>query len=119
MENQPRYNKNPKKFPLQLLGLLDKRVSVHSVMDIEINNIPMHVVADGNTAVISFKRIADISAILRILKKHYGFNRETLSSLKAITHKMGLTIYLNNKLLGIAGPKAGFIFPGIIKLLTR
>ena len=119
MNKRPEPNTNKKSFPLQLLSILDNRVSIRSKMDIEIDSIPMHIEADGNTAVISFKRIADISALLKVFKKHYGFNRETLNSLKAFTHKMGLTIYLNNKLIGISGPKAGFIFPGIIKLLTR
>ena len=119
MKNQLESNITDKPFPLKLIGLLDNRIMIHSEMDIEINDIPIHVVADGKAAVISFKRFADIRALLKIFQNQYGFTGETLSSLKEITHRMGLTIYLNNKLLGIAGPKAGFIFPRIVKLLTR
>ena len=119
MNTQSRFNITQYSFLNHIINTLDNRIEINAELDIEVNSVPLHLLAHGDSATISFRRIADIPKLLKILKSRHGFDKEKLKSLREVLQKTDITIYLHNKLLGIAGPKAGFFFPRIVSLLTR
>ena len=51
--------------PENLLKALDKRTSVYMILDVEVDQVPFHLIADGDSAVISFYSLSDAIALFK------------------------------------------------------
>ncbi len=97
---------------------LCKELDIHSDLDIELDNIPVHLKARGDSATLSFDKFGDIFAFARLIKRKYIIDRSSLHSFKELFNKLGITLYLHNHYFGLIGPKSGVIFPSLFKFAT-
>ena len=98
-----------------VLKVFDRKISVSMMLDIEIDQIPFHVLADGDSAVISFDGLSDAIAFLMRYKAIVSKNNEHFILFNKLLWKIGITVYCQNRHFGFIGPKANLI---LTKLFT-
>ena len=99
----------------EMINRLGSHTSYHANLDVEMNEVPFHVSAKGDAAIISFDRLSDAWKILSNLtpvSKHRGNSVEMFND---VMKKIGLTIYIQNHHFGVLGPQANPVYR---KLLT-
>lgn len=96
----------------------NKKVSVSTQLDIEIDSVPFHLVTKGDSAIISFDSFADAISLFRKIKSTSALKSSRTKDFKNILNSMGLTVYLQNHHFGLIGPKAGLFFPQLFRLLS-
>lgn len=87
-------------------------------LDAEVDGLAFHVLADGDSAVISFDSLSD--AFL-LCKRFAGVIRklnDTNVKYRSLLRNQNVTVYLQNRHFGIIGPKAGPIISRVFSLAT-
>jgi hypothetical protein len=90
----------------KFLGLTDRRISVAMMLDVEMDQVPFHLLADGDSAVISFDSLTDAMALFRKYKAISSNNNEQVLLFSGLLAKIGLTICYQNRHFGFIGPNA-------------
>lgn len=101
-----------------LLEVFDRRISVSMMLDIEMNQIPFHVFADGDSAVISFDGLSDAIAFLMRYKAIASKNNEQILLFNKLLWKIGITVCWQNRNFGFIGPKANLILSKLFTFVT-
>lgn len=118
MKDQPETSRLAPSSSLKILEVLDKRVSVAMMLDVEMDQVPFHLSADGDSAVISFDSFSDAMTLFKKYKATAGDNNEHLVLFKRMLAKIGLTICYRNHHLGFIGPNANLILSKIFSFAT-
>ena len=93
----------------KFLEVLDRSISVSMMLDIEVNQIPFHVFADGDSAVISFDSLADAMTFFSSFKAYATKNNEQVILFRKLLWKIGITVCYQNRHFGFFGPRANLI----------
>ena len=94
-----------------------RKIKISTNLDIEVDNIPFHLIANGDSVVISFDKFSDALSLFTKTKS-LPFSRVAfVHKIKQQLELMGMTVYLQNHHFGLAGPKAGIFFPRLFELL--
>jgi hypothetical protein len=104
--------------PTAIADVIDNRISIAMMLNVEIDHIPFHIHADGKSAIISFDRLSDALALFRKYKSVASSNRRQIVSLSKMLSKIGLTVYYHNRYFGFIGPKANVILSKFFNLAT-
>ena len=94
----------------EMINRLGSHTSYNANLDVEMNEVPFHVSAKGDAAIISFDRLSDAWKILSNLipvSKHRGNSVEMFND---VMKKIGLTIYIQNHHFGVLGPQANPVY---------
>lgn len=98
--------------------VLNKRVSVTTALDVEIDQVRFQMSADGDYAVISFGSFSDAKTLFKKYKAIASKNRELVILFSKILSKIGLTICYQNRHLGFIGPNANMVLSKIFTYST-
>lgn len=93
----------------KFMVLQDKSISVSMILDVELDQIPFHVFADGDSAVISFDGLSDAMTFFSRYKAYASRNNEQVILFKELLWKIGITVCYQNRHFGFIGPKANLI----------
>jgi len=93
----------------KFLAVLDRRTSVSMILDVEVDQIPFHVFADGDSAVISFDSLADAMTFFSSFKAYATKNNEQVILFRKLLWKIGITVCYQNRHFGFFGPRANLI----------
>jgi len=85
------------------------------ILDVEVDQIPFHVFADGDSAVISFDSLSDAMTFFSSFKAYASKNNEHVIFFRKLLWKIGMTVCYQNRHFGFIGPKANLI---VSKLFT-
>ncbi len=102
----------------KLLEVSDRRIAVSMMLDGEIDQLPFHVFADGDYAVISFDSLSDAMALLKRYKAIANSNNEQIILFRRMLAKIGLTICCQNRHFGFIGPNANSILSKLFTFAT-
>jgi len=102
----------------KFLEVLDRSISVSMMLDIEVNQIPFHVFADGDSAVISFDSYSDAMALFKRYKVFASKNNEQVLLFSKLLSKIGITVCYQNRHFGFIGPKANLILSKFFTFAT-
>jgi len=101
-----------------LLKALDRRTSVSMILDVEVGQVPFHLIADGDSAVISFYSLSDAIALLKSYKTIASKNNEQVIFFNRVLCKIGLTVCYQNRHFGFIGPKANLLLATLFNFAT-
>ncbi|MGB3211066.1 MAG: hypothetical protein WBB19_10210 [Desulforhopalus sp.] len=104
--------------PWKFLEALDRRISVSIAMDIEMDRIPFHLTAEGDSAVISFNTFSDALLLLKKFKTLSSRNNEQVVMLQRMLSRLGVTVCYQNRHFAFTGPKANLILSRLFTYAT-
>ena len=93
----------------KFLAVLDRRISVSMILDVELDKIPFHVFADGDSAVVSFDSLSDAMTFFSRFKAYASKNNEQVILFRKLLWKIGITVCYQSRHFGFIGPKANLI----------
>jgi hypothetical protein len=102
----------------KFLEVLDGRISVSMMLDVEMDQVPFHVFAEGDSAVISFDSLSDAMALLKRYKAIASKNNKQVILFKRVLSKIGITVCYQNHHFGFIGPKANLILSKFFTFAT-
>lgn len=79
------------------------------VLDVELDQVPFHLVADGDFAVITCHRVSDAVALFKKFKTMARSNNRQLILFKRALRIVELTLCYRSRRFGFIGPKANRI----------
>lgn len=103
---------------LKFLEVLDRRILVSMALDVEMDQVPFHLFADGDSAVISFDSLSDAVALFKRYRAIATNNTEQVILFNRMLEKIGLTICYQNRHFGFIGPKAHMILSKLFVFAT-
>ena len=118
MKDQPETNPLLAPAAEKFLEAFDRRISVSMMLDIEMNQIPFHVVTEGDSAVISFDGLSDAMAFLMSYRAIASKNNEHIILFNKLLWKIGITVCYQNRHFGFIGPKANLILSKFFTFAT-
>ena len=118
MKNKPETAQLVPSSSQKILEVLDRRISVSMMLDVELDQVPFHLLIDGDSAVISFDSWSDTVALFKKFKAMAGSNNGQTILLKRMLGKVGLTICYRNHHFGFIGPKANLILSKMFNFAT-
>ena len=86
-------------------------------LDIEINEVPFQLTAKGDSAVISFDRLADAPKILCNIMPDAKYRAKSIEMFNNLFNKLGLTLYIRNHHFGVLGPKANPVYRKLLSFI--
>lgn len=95
-----------------------KKIILNTDLDVELDGISFHLVTHDNSAVVKFDRLSDSLALFKRVRKLSSLNPERAMRVKSVLQNSDITLYLQNKHIGLFGPKAGTIMPRLLGLFT-
>ena len=101
----------------EMIHRLGSHASFSASLDVEMNEVPFHVSAKGDSAIISFDRLPDALKVLWNFipdSKHRTNSFEIFSN---VLKKLGLTIYIQNHHFGVLGPKANPLYRKLLVII--
>lgn len=102
----------------KFLKVLDRRVSIKTALDEEIDQVRFHVSADGDSAIISFNNFSDAKALFKKYKFIASNNSEQVTLISRILSKIGLMICYQNRHFGFIGQNANLVLSKIFSFST-
>lgn len=99
-----------------LLGM-NRETHIDAQLDIEVDMLAFHVLIDGDSAVISTGSFSDAFILYKMFAgcMHQANDKELY---KRIIRNLNVTIYLQNRHVGIAGPNASPVMSRLFKMAT-
>lgn len=119
MHTAPENPRTSTSFLNEMIHRLGARTSLVVNMDVELNEVPFHVTAKGDAAVISFDRFSDAWKILPDLIPNSKDRQKSFEMLGTIARKLGLTICIQYRHFGVLGPRENPLYHKLFVLLTR
>jgi len=110
MKNAPVQPRTATSFLEEMIQRLGSQTSYRGSLDIEMNKVPFHVSAKGDSAVISFERLSDALKVLRNFIPVSKHRRNSVEMFSNILNKLSFTIYIQNHHFGVLGPRANPVY---------
>ena len=110
MKKAPVQTRTATSFLEEMIQRLGSQTSYRGSLDIEMNKVPFHVSANGDSAVISFERISDALKVLRNFIPVSKHRRNSVEMFSNILNKLSFTIYIQNHHFGVLGPRANPVY---------
>ena len=101
----------------EMIHRLGSHTSYSASLDIEMNEVPFHVSAKGDSAVISFDRILDAIKFFRNFTPVSKNPRNSVEMVNNVMKKLSLTLYIQNRHFGVLGPKANPVYSMLLSFL--
>ena len=102
-----------------MMAFPEKDISVSTHLDIELDAIPFHLVANGDSAIISFDSLTDALSVFRKMRSAKFLKRVNFKKISRALSVMGITVYLQNRHFGLIGAKAGTFLPNLVWSMTN
>jgi hypothetical protein len=99
-----------------LLGM-NRGTHIDAQLDIEVDMLAFHVLIDGDSAVISFGSFSDAIVFYKMFAGyiHQANDKELY---KSILRNLNITLYLQNRHVGIMGPNASPVMSRLFQMVT-
>lgn len=104
-------------FLQEMIHRLGSHTSYSASLDIEMNEVPFHVSAKGDSALISFDRLSDAIKFLRNFPPVSKHPRNSVGMVNNVMKKLSLTLYIQNRHFGVLGPKANPVYSMMLSFL--
>ncbi len=88
------------------------------MLDVEVDQVPFHLIADGDSAVISFDSLSDAIALFKRYKTIASKNNEQVIFFNSVLCNIGLTVCYQNRHFGFIGPKANLLLATFFNFAT-
>ena len=103
MLDSPQHNTAPLNPIMMRLG---PNTNIFAYMHIEVDQVAFNINALDDSLVITVKKFSDLRDLVKNALIPVIRNNSNLGALDATLDRMNLTVYLQNRLMGIIGPKA-------------
>jgi hypothetical protein len=100
-----------------ILGV-NRGTRIDAQIDAEVNQIPFHVLVDGDSAVISFDSFSDALDLCKMFAVFFRKANIKRELNKGKLKNLNITVYLQNRHIGIAGPNANPLTSRFLYMLT-
>ena len=85
---------------------LGRNTKITAAMHIEVDQVAFNIHAQKDKVLITTSKISDAGYVLRKAVLPVLHNRTEMGAIEAALDRMNLTVYVQNRFLGIMGPKA-------------
>ena len=117
MNKKPEQTRVASSFLDEMIHRLGSHTSYSGSLDVEINEVPFHLTAKGDSAVISFDRLSDAPKVLCTIVPDAKYRAKSIEMFNNVMKKHGLTIYIQNHHFGVLGPKANPVYRKLLSFI--